>query len=413
MYMGGTSMSTPLAAGAATLVRDFYQDNEGITPSAALIKATLVNGATDISPGQYGTGATQEIPDPPRPNNVEGWGRINLENSIFPTAPLTLSYDDEASGLSTGGVATYVYTVTTAGQPMRTTLAWSDYPGSPVADGGLVNDLDLSVTTPGGTTLYPSNAGTYDRENNVVGIDITSAGTGVYTITVRGYNVPHGPQPYALVVSGAGELGRSGGPVPETSICYFPIILKNYPPSAPLPSLANGDFEAGRDGSWTEDSQNGWPLIVNDFSPNPVTPHSGDWAVWLGGDYYEVAELSQQVSIPAGATSLSLTYWYWIASKDICGWDHGWFEVNGTKLKNYDLCSSRNTGGWVKETVNFGSYAGQTVTIKFHVDTDSVWNSNFFLDDVAFQASSSATDETSSPPITPSPSDLSDAQPRR
>lgn len=383
VYMGGTSMATPLAAGAAALVRDFYQDNEGITPSAALIKATLVNGATDISPGQYGTGTTQEIPNPPRPNNVEGWGRINLENSIFPTAPLTLSYDDEAFGLSTGGAVTYVYTVTTAGQPLRTTLAWSDYPGSPVAGGGLVNDLDLSITTPGGTTLYPNNASTYDRTNNVEGIDITSAGTGVYTITVRGYNVPHGPQPYALVVSGAGELGRSGGSVSEMSIYYFPIILKNYPPLPALPSLANGDFEAGRDGSWTEYSKNGWDLIVNDF-PTPVTPHSGDWAAWLGGAYHEVAELSQQVSIPAGATSLSLTYWYWIGSQDVCGYDHGWFEVNGTKLKNYDLCSSRNTGGWVKETVNFGSYAGQTVTIKFHVDTDGVFNSNFFLDDVAF-----------------------------
>jgi len=421
MYMGGTSMSAPLAAGAATLVRDFYQDNEGLTPSAALIKATLINGATDMSPGQYGTGSTQEIPDPPRPNNVEGWGRVNVENSIFPPAPLTLSYDDEAFGLSTAGVATYVYTVTTAAQPMRTTLAWSDYPGTPVADGGLVNDLDLSVTTPGGTTLYPSNASTYDRVNNVVGIDITSAGTGVYTITVRGYNVPYGPQPYALVVSGAGELGWSGGPVSEKSICYFPIILKNYPSATPpLPSLANGDFEAGRDGSWAEYSRNGWPLIVHSSTPNMVTPHSGNWAAWLGGDYNEVAELSQQVSIPAGATSLSLTYWYWIGSADVCGWDHGWFEVNGTKLKTYDLCSSRNTGRWVKETISFGSYAGQTVTIKFHVDTDEYapglpegGNSNFFLDDVAFPTSSSATDEASRPSSTPSPSDLSNARPRR
>jgi subtilisin family serine protease len=54
MYMGGTSMATPLVAGTAALVRDFYTDIKEITPSAALIKATLINGATDISPGQYG-----------------------------------------------------------------------------------------------------------------------------------------------------------------------------------------------------------------------------------------------------------------------------------------------------------------------------------------------------------------------
>jgi len=326
---------------------------------------------------------------------------------------------------------------------MRTTLAWSDYPGTPAADGGLVNDLDLSVTTPGGTTLYPNNASqrsvsqhlTYDRVNNVVGIDIASAVTGIYAITVRGYNVPHGPQPYALVVSAAGELSqvagvalepnRSSTAAPGTVITYshaltntgnytdtfeldysssqgwaqvsptsfvtlatgatqavlvtitvpsgamsgtvdttvitatsqadpdvsdtatdtttvtvqwdiyLSIVLKSYP-SQTLPSLANGDFEAGRDGSWIEYSKIGWPLVVNDFSPNDITPHSGNWAAWLGGDYNEVAELSQQVPIPAGATSLSLTYWYWIGSEDDCGYDHGWFEVDGNKLKNYD-----------------------------------------------------------------------------
>jgi hypothetical protein len=241
VYMGGTSMSTPLTAGAAALVRDFYQDNRGITPSAALIKATLINGATDMSPGQYGTGSAQEIPNPPRPNNVEGWGRVNLENSIFPTAPRTLSYDDEYYGLRTGGVVTYVYTTTTAGQSMRTTLVWSDYPGTPVADGGLVNDLDLSITTPGGTTLSPS-----DRVNNVEGIDIASGASGVYTITVRGYNVPQGSQPYALVVSGAGALGRSGGSAPSLPI-YLPVIFKGTPapppPSGPTP------------GFWRTDSQ--------------------------------------------------------------------------------------------------------------------------------------------------------------
>jgi hypothetical protein len=410
MYMGGTSMATPLAAGAAALVRDFYQGNEGITSSAALIKATLINGATDMSPGQYGTGSTQEIPDPPRPNNVEGWGRVNVENSIFPPAPLTLSYDDEASGLSTSSAATYVYTVTTAGQPMRTTLAWSDYPGSPVADGGLVNDLDLSITSPGGTTLYPSNGSTYDRANNVVGIDITSAGTGVYTITVGGYNVPHGPQPYALVVSGAGELGQSGGGSAEMLIYYFPLILKGYPPP-PLPSLANGDFEAGPDGSWTEYSMHGWDLILHADDLN-VTPHSGSWAVWLGGEYNETAYISQDVNVSSGSPYLS--YYHWIASEDICGYDYGYVRINGSNVGTYKLCDDNDTDGWDYETVNLSSYAGQTVELQFRVTTDGVWNSNWFLDDVAFQASPSAIEDVSRPPITTSsPSDPSDPRSRQ
>jgi len=158
MYMGGTSMSTPLVAGAATLVRQFYTDIEGITPSAALIKAMLINGARDITPGQYGTGAYREIPPPPPPNNVEGWGRVDLENSLFPAAPKRIYYFDETSGLHTGGSKTYNYTVNSSVVPLRVTLVWSDWPGSAVAAGGLVNDLDLTVTDPSGTAYYPNHA---------------------------------------------------------------------------------------------------------------------------------------------------------------------------------------------------------------------------------------------------------------
>ncbi|MBK8795624.1 MAG: S8 family serine peptidase [Anaerolineales bacterium] len=47
-YFGGTSMSNPIAAGGATLVRDFYQKAYGLNASAALVKATLINTAVDL-----------------------------------------------------------------------------------------------------------------------------------------------------------------------------------------------------------------------------------------------------------------------------------------------------------------------------------------------------------------------------
>ena len=209
MYMGGTSMATPLTAGAAAIVRQYYTDVRSYTPSAALIKATLINGATDIYPGQYGTSTTQEIPTT-RPTNVAGWGRVNIQNSIFPTAPRAMTYEDQITGLSTGASDVYTYQITSSAEPFRVTLAWTDYPGSPAANGALVNDLDLTITGPSGTIYYPNNAlasggtpsATYDRVNNLEGIDIASPTTGVYTVTVSGYSVPQGPQPYAMVVSG-------------------------------------------------------------------------------------------------------------------------------------------------------------------------------------------------------------------
>ncbi len=111
IYDGGTSMATPLAAGAATLVRDWYNDVQRISnPSSALIKATLINGATTIAPGQYGYGPTQEVADI-TPNYAVGWGRVNLAGSVAPDAPITLRFDDHAMGLGTGKSVAYRFNI--------------------------------------------------------------------------------------------------------------------------------------------------------------------------------------------------------------------------------------------------------------------------------------------------------------
>ncbi|MBR6023158.1 MAG: S8 family serine peptidase, partial [Kiritimatiellae bacterium] len=82
-FLTGTSMATPLVAGAAALLRE-YLDTRGYAsaPSAALLKAALVGGARALSPGQYGTDpATREIPAS-SPTPVEGWGAADLSATL-------------------------------------------------------------------------------------------------------------------------------------------------------------------------------------------------------------------------------------------------------------------------------------------------------------------------------------------
>jgi hypothetical protein len=150
--------------------------------------------------------------------------------------------------------------------------------------------------------------------------------------------------------------------------------------------IANGDFENGPDGSWEEYSTHGWDIIVT-TSDLPVTPHSGLWAAWLGGDYDDVSYISQTVTIPDVDPVLS--FWYYLASDElICAYDFGWVRINLNEVYTIALCADNDTFGWVLQAVDLSAYAGQTVTLQIRVETDYTINSNYFIDDVALTGAS-------------------------
>jgi hypothetical protein len=180
---------------------------------------------------------------------------------------------------------------------------------------------------------------------------------------------------------------------------YLPTVMQNNSTTLADGRLVNGDLEHGNDGSWTEYSSNDWTLVLQSSSlPEPTSPHGGNWAAWLGGDNDETAILSQQVTVPSNATTLD--YWYWSASEDLCGYDYARIQIGSSTLKTHDLCESSNTGGWTHQQVSVGNWRGQTVELRFFVETDWLFNSNFFLDDISFSAVGASTDK-SVPPDSP------------
>jgi serine protease AprX len=205
-YSGGTSMATPLVAGAGALARQWLTTRGVAQPSGAAVKATLLNTAANMAPGQYGTGPTQEIPFA-RPNSVAGWGRTDL-GFVDAPPPYFLWVDDHTQGVATNQTVSYASTagrpleVLDSSQPLRIMLTWTDYPADLSAARQLVNDLDLVVKGPGGVTYRGNGVASGDRLNNVEGVVIDNPPVGKYTIEVRGYNVPMASQPYALAVGG-------------------------------------------------------------------------------------------------------------------------------------------------------------------------------------------------------------------
>jgi subtilisin family serine protease len=195
-YSGGTSMATPLVAGAATVARQFLVQARGMSqPSAALVKALLIHTATDLYPGQFGTGAGQELPTV-RPNVHEGYGRVNMD-ALTAIGPETQLVDDTA-GVALGGESKLTVQVGSQGL-LRATLVYTDAPASASASRTLVNDLDLKVTTPDGKAIQKQ-----DRVNNSEMIELSGLAAGSYEVSVAGINVPqgkNGKQPYALVVT--------------------------------------------------------------------------------------------------------------------------------------------------------------------------------------------------------------------
>jgi serine protease AprX len=193
MFEGGTSMATPLVAGCVATVRAFLRKSHKVKkPSAALLKALIINGARDLA-GQYLPSEAGAIP-----NNHEGFGRVDVQAVVGPYEHgETLAFFDESKALDTGDKTQKTVTVPAGAKLLKATLVWTDPPGE-----GLQSDLDLIVKR--GTQErhgnMPAGSAGFDRINNVEQVVWANVSAGAVTVTVAAHRVTLGPQKFALVI---------------------------------------------------------------------------------------------------------------------------------------------------------------------------------------------------------------------
>jgi subtilisin family serine protease len=193
MFEGGTSMATPLVAGCAAVVRAFLRNQHGLKkPSAALMKAMIINGARALA-GQYVPSEAGAAA-----NNSQGFGRVDLQAVVGPyAANETLQFFDESKKLDTGEREDRTITMPAGSRHLKVTLVWSDPPGE-----GLQNDLDLVVVANNQERHgnMPAGSKDFDRKNNVEQVTWNNLVPGNVIVSVVAHSIAVAPQSYALVV---------------------------------------------------------------------------------------------------------------------------------------------------------------------------------------------------------------------
>jgi hypothetical protein len=196
-------MAAPLVSGCAALVRQYYVDTQHhATPSAALLKATLINGTRQLS------GADAVEGHAFLPNHHQGFGAIHMPWTLPNDAePFRLEFVDSWVAapqkllLQTVG-GNFRFRVQCNGGPrLRICLAWTDLPNR-----ALQNNLNLIVQKGGKKFLGNENAPfglkMIDPDNNVEIVRIDNPEAGLYTIQVVASNLLKPGQDFALVITG-------------------------------------------------------------------------------------------------------------------------------------------------------------------------------------------------------------------
>ena len=245
------------------------------------------------------------------------------------------------------------------------------------------------VTNPGGNTVTVTNPG---NQTGTVGtavslqIHATDSASG-QTLTYSATGLPAG----LSINSSSGLISGTPTTAGTSSVTVTATDTTNASGSASFtwtinPSggctasqlLRNPGFESGNT-VWAST-----PAVIGQNGPFEPA-HTGTWDAWLDGyGTTHTDSISQSVTIPAACTGTTFSFWLHIDTAETTtttAFDKLTITANGTTIASFS--NLNHASGYQQHSYSLGSFAGQTVTLKFTGTEDSSLQTSFVVDDTA------------------------------
>jgi Zn-dependent metalloprotease len=235
-------------------------------------------------------------------------------------------------------------------------------PGNRTGTVGTATSLQLTATdSQAGQTLTWSATGlpaglSINASSGLISGTPTTAATYNVTVTAKDTTNAQGSTSFTWTISGSG-----GGSSSQL--------------------LLNPGFESGAV-NWTGTAG---PITNNTGRP----ARTGSWKMWLGGNGVTATENeAQSVTIPASATSATLTFWIRIDSSESTSsiaYDTAKVQiVDGATTSTLATYSNLNKNStYVQKSFDVSAYKGKTISVKFLMNEDSSLQTSFVVDDTA------------------------------